>query len=61
MQCRNCSGNEFSRTVSGNFKCSYCGTLYYDEKKTAATLMNLYRKAAISAGAGSFVVKRKGL
>jgi hypothetical protein len=33
MQCRNCSGNEFKTTKSGNFKCSYCGTLYYEETK----------------------------
>ncbi len=32
MQCRNCSGNEFRKTESGNFKCAYCGTLFYEEK-----------------------------
>lgn len=32
MHCRNCSGNEFRETGSGNYKCSYCGTLYYEEK-----------------------------
>ncbi|HOP62101.1 MAG TPA: FxLYD domain-containing protein [Spirochaetota bacterium] len=31
MQCRNCSGNEFRKTASGNYKCVYCGTLYYEE------------------------------
>ncbi len=31
MQCKNCSGNEFKKTASGNFKCSYCSTLYYEE------------------------------
>jgi len=34
MQCRNCSGNEFKQTKSGNYKCSYCSTLYYEESKT---------------------------
>lgn len=33
MQCKNCSGNEFKQTRSGNFKCSYCSTLYYEETK----------------------------
>lgn len=33
MQCRNCSGNEFKQTKSGNYKCSYCSTLYYTESK----------------------------
>ena len=33
MQCKNCSGNEFRQTKSGNYKCSYCGTLYYEEQK----------------------------
>lgn len=32
MQCRNCSGNEFRKTETGNFKCVYCGTLYHEEK-----------------------------
>ncbi len=35
MQCKNCSGNEFKTTPSGNFKCSYCSTLYYEETKKA--------------------------
>lgn len=34
MQCRNCSGNEFKQTKTGNFKCSYCSTLYYEEAKS---------------------------
>jgi len=33
MQCKNCSGNEFIKTKSGNFRCSYCSTLYYEESK----------------------------
>lgn len=56
MQCRNCSGNEFRKTVSGNFKCSYCGTLYYEEKKPFHALMKISRKAAVSAGAGVLVL-----
>ena len=31
MQCRSCSGNDFKKTSTGNYKCSYCGTLYYEE------------------------------
>lgn len=34
MQCRNCSGNEFRQTKTGNFKCSYCSTLFYEETKS---------------------------
>jgi len=33
MQCKNCSGNEFKKTGTGNYKCSYCSTLYYEEAK----------------------------
>ncbi len=33
MQCRNCSGNDFRETSTGNYKCQYCGTLYYEEKR----------------------------
>lgn len=32
MQCRNCSSNSFVKTDSGNYRCEYCGTLFYDEK-----------------------------
>lgn len=56
MQCRNCSGNEFSQTGGGNFKCSYCGTLFYEEKKVPGRSLNLSRKAAISAGAGALFI-----
>jgi len=40
MQCRNCSGNEFRQTGSGNYKCSYCGTLYYEEEKNSNLTVN---------------------
>lgn len=33
MQCRNCSGNEFTETSNGNHKCVYCGTLFYIEPR----------------------------
>ncbi len=56
MQCRNCSGNEFRETVSGNFKCSYCGTLYYEEKKQAVYLKKRSLRAVLLAGVGLLVL-----
>lgn len=55
MQCRNCSGNDFRKTASGNFKCSYCGTLYYEERKSVHARIKISRQAAVSAGAGVLV------
>ena len=43
MQCKNCSGNEFKPTKSGNFKCSYCSTLYYEESKKS--IFSDYKKS----------------
>jgi hypothetical protein len=40
MQCRNCSGNEFRQTGSGNYQCSYCGTLFYEETKNSNLTIN---------------------
>jgi|GEM_PF-1536781 len=33
MECKNCSGNDFKITSTGNYKCKYCGTLYYEERR----------------------------
>jgi len=55
MQCKNCSGNEFKETRSGNFKCSYCGTLYYEESKNTV-LNNPHRRKNILIYASAFVI-----
>lgn len=55
MQCRNCSGNEFRKTSSGNYKCSYCGTLYYPERKSS-TAMKMPRNAFLTAAAVILIV-----
>lgn len=34
MECKNCSGNHFKKTKTGNYKCSYCGTLYFSERRS---------------------------
>lgn len=47
MQCRNCSGNEFDKTSSGNFKCRYCGTLFYAEKRKHLSGIKLPVKTAV--------------
>jgi len=52
MQCRNCSGNEFRKTAGGNYKCGYCGTLYYEEKEQSNLAAKFSRKAVLSAGTG---------
>jgi len=52
MQCRNCSGNEFKTTKSGNFKCSYCSTLYYEESnKNYFSLVKNWKKTVIPVSA----------
>lgn len=51
MQCRNCTGNEFKKTPTGNYKCQYCGTLYYEEKIKTRGKNNQKRIYAISAAA----------
>ena len=56
MQCKNCSGNEFKTTPSGNFKCSYCGTLYYVETGKYNLYLKIHwKKAAISAAGILFI------
>ncbi len=55
MQCKNCSGNEFKKTMSGNFKCSYCSTLYYEETEKNV-LTQLIKNRRITIPAASIVI-----
>jgi len=50
MQCRNCSGNDFEQTGTGNYRCTYCGTLYYDEKQKTAVKLPGRKKLVAIAG-----------
>lgn len=49
MECRNCTGNEFKKTLSGNYKCLYCGTLYYEERIKKQIRKNRLPLAATAA------------
>lgn len=56
MQCRNCSGNEFRKTESGNYKCVYCGTLYHVERSGVKKTGNMNIKTAAAAVSGIIVI-----
>lgn len=55
MQCRNCSGNEFRKTESGNYKCAYCGTLYHEEKTGGSKGPGARKSLLIAASAAAIL------
>ncbi|HPF05318.1 MAG TPA: FxLYD domain-containing protein [Spirochaetota bacterium] len=56
MQCRNCSGNEFRKTVSGNYKCVYCGTLYHEERFKHPEKFNFKSRYVITAVTSAIIL-----
>lgn len=56
MQCRNCSGNEFKKTESGNYRCAYCSTLFYEEKLQSSGKPGFSLRSSIAFFIGAVLI-----